>query len=573
MEPLDKRVLVLGGAGLVGRAICRQIAEEGIKSLVICSLFKEEASQFTKELQQEHPDIECHAEWGDLFVRWQMKDLSRNDILGDDGRRSIFLEDTLNPLNREILTESSVYNLLMKYRPDIVIDSMNTAGILAYQNIFGCSKEALAALGFMNAETRVSVEKLMCTQYMPQLIRHVQLTLQSMVEAKVRFYLKIGTCGTGGMGLNIPYTHSEDRPSQMLLSKSAIAGAHSLLLFLMARTPGAPIIKELKPAAAIAWKKISLSPIIKRGQPILLEDVTAGDLVALEGTLSKISGREVNYIEENGRPKQYIAPSIDTGENGLFSLGEFEAITDEGQMEFITPEEIAKCALWEIRGLNTGRDIVAALDNSILGPTYRAGYMRHGALRDLRGLVEKTGIDSVAFEILGPPRLSKLLYEGYLLCRCFSTFEKALQVPPEKISRKIEETIMSDQELRSRIVSIGIPVLMPSGKKLLRGSKIAIPADIPGMPAARFEITEDKIDKWAHDGWVDLRPQNMARWQTRFKTIMAAVSDIPKSDTSSNYTKGKHYWQDEDFAAFPIAFPKLASWIFINEDQGERMKW
>src|SRR3546814_2041559 len=43
--------------------------------------------------------------------------------------------------------------------------------------------------------------------------------------------------GTGGMGLNIPYTHSEEKPSRVLLSKSALAGAHSLLLFLLARTP------------------------------------------------------------------------------------------------------------------------------------------------------------------------------------------------------------------------------------------------------------------------------------------------------------------------------------------------
>ena len=43
----------------------------------------------------------------------------------------------------------------------------------------------------------------------------------------------MGTTGTGGMGLNIPYTHSEERPSRVLLSKSAMAGAQSMLLFLM----------------------------------------------------------------------------------------------------------------------------------------------------------------------------------------------------------------------------------------------------------------------------------------------------------------------------------------------------
>ena len=63
------------------------------------------------------------------------------------------------------------------------------------------------------------------------------------------------------MGLNVPYTHSEEKPSRVLLSKSAVGGAHSMLLFLMARTPGAPITKEIKPAAAIAWKKIAYGPI------------------------------------------------------------------------------------------------------------------------------------------------------------------------------------------------------------------------------------------------------------------------------------------------------------------------
>ena len=75
-----------------------------------------------------------------------------------------------------------------------------------------------------------------------------------------RVYVKIGTSGTGGMGLNIPYTHSEEKPSRVLLSKSALAGAHTLLLFLMARTPGGPITKEIKPAAAIAWKRIGFGP-------------------------------------------------------------------------------------------------------------------------------------------------------------------------------------------------------------------------------------------------------------------------------------------------------------------------
>ena len=106
--------------------------------------------------------------------------------------------------------------------------------------------------------------------YVPRLIRHIQVLYRGMIEAETQIYIKIGTSGTGGMGLNVPYTHSEEKPSRVLLSKSAVAGAHSLLLFLMARTPGAPITKEIKPAAAIAWKKIAHGPIVRGGQELHL---------------------------------------------------------------------------------------------------------------------------------------------------------------------------------------------------------------------------------------------------------------------------------------------------------------
>jgi hypothetical protein len=266
-----------------------------------------------------------------------------------------------------------------------------------------------------------------------------------------------------------------------------------------------------------------------------------------------------------------VAPFVDTGENGLFSLGEFETITDEGQMEFITPEEIAQAAVWEISGRNTGFDIVAALDNSTMGPTYRAGYMREQALETLRGLVSETGIDSVAFEILGPPRLSKILYEAYLLRKLFGTFESVSRSSPEELSKAIEKLLVEDKELRSRIISIGIPILMSDGKRVLRGSKVVVPADIPGKPDAVFEVSPKTLDLWTHDGWLDLRPSNMKMWQERVSKISAEISTHNSSDTSSHHSKLTSYWM-KDASGIRIEEAKLASWIFIHEDEGERMK-
>lgn len=579
MEIREKRALVLGGAGLVGQAICRRLIDEGVGEIVVSSLFEAEARSFIDQLRKEYgkrcPTL--HAEWGNVFVRAAFKDLGRGDLLGTPEHRRALIDDLLQPLNRDILAESTMFQLCERYKPHLVIDAINTATAISYQNVFGAAKETYDSLhraaheGTLTDGALESVEKLLVTQYVPQLIRHVQIFLSSMVEAKSELYLKIGTCGTGGMGLNIPYTHSEDKPSQMLLAKSSMAGAQSLLLFLMGRTPGGPVIKELKPAAAIAWKRIASGPVLKKGQPVLLEAVDPNNAVMLDTQLTKEPPQPIPPLMENGAPKQLSAPFVDTGENGVFSLGEFETITDEGQMEFITPEEIAQAAIWEIRGRNSGFDIVAALDNSTMGPTYRAGYMRDQALDQLRALVAETGTDSVAFEILGPPRLSKLLYEAYLLRKHYGTFERVLGQKPEAMAEEIEHTLTHDPELLSRIASIGIPVLTRDGKRLLRGNRIAIPADVPGKPAASFSVTPASIDKWAHDGWVDLRPENLGRWRERLTHIEERIAALDPNDTSSHSAKSSHYWQ-RSAEGTAIEEAKLASWIFIHEDEGERMK-
>ena len=191
-----------------------------------------------------------------------------------------------------------------------------------------------------------TTERLLDALYMPRLIRHIQVMYRGMIDAGTRVYVKVGTTGTGGMGLNIPYTHSEERPSRVLLSKSALAGAQSMLLFLMARTPGAPITKEIKPAAAIAWKRMGYGPIFRGGKPLRMVDARPHPLGATFSTEDPAAARE--------RDEPYENVFIDTGENGVFSLEEFSTVTSHEQMEFVTPEEIARYLVFEIEGRGTG---------------------------------------------------------------------------------------------------------------------------------------------------------------------------------------------------------------------------
>lgn len=568
MDIQGKSIVVLGGWGLVGSAVCRKLMEYEPRQIVVTSLREHEAREAVAKLYEEYPDAGADRFvpwWGNIFVRSEFKDLPREEILTDSEKRSLYIHDVLDELNDDILQASALYEVISRFKPDILVDCINSATGIAYQNVFQVAREVMkemdAARRGEEHNLEDTVESLLGTLYVPQLIRHIQVIYNSMVEAGTKTYVKIGTSGTGGMGLNIPYTHSEERPSRVLLSKSAVAGAHSLLLFLMGRTPDAPMVKEIKPTGAIAWKSIGVDQIKRHGKPIPLFDAPVENARPVSECLS-LSGDNEMW---KARQATLRSVFIDTGENGTFSRGEFEAITTAGQMEFVTPEEVAEDVVREIRGGNTGHDIVNALDNAVLEPTYRAGFMLHTALSQLNKLEQETGEDSVAFELLGPPRLSKLLYEAYLLKRLRGSMLAVRDSSAEDLSREALEFLSREGKTRSNILSIGIAVLLPDGTSMLRGPVMKIP---PGHQLEQGEVTPELVDKWAHDGWVDLRVSNFARWKSRIEAIMAEVDDIPKEDTSSRFIRSREYW--ENFQTVNIG--KLAGWIFDREEHGARMK-
>src|SRR2546425_10264024 len=322
--------------------------------------------------------------------------------------RRLLLQDLLSEFTDDILHRSFLYQLLLKYKPEAVVDSINTATAFAYQDPLK-SAEDLLALAADGRVDRAAVERHVLLLTMPQLIRHVQILVEALRRAETKAYVKIGTSGTGGMGFNIPYTHSEERPSRPLMTKAAVAGPPSLLLFLRGRTPGAPATVEIKPTATIGWRQISYGPVRRRGKPIPVVDCPTP--VAVPDAFRP--GAAPWQDREQGLTGVFI----DVGENGLFARDEFATVTALGQMEFITPEEVADYVMMELEGRPTGKDVVAALDGATAGPTYRAGILRAHALARLDALEREHGQRAVAYEMLGPPRLTKMLFEAYLCGR------------------------------------------------------------------------------------------------------------------------------------------------------------
>jgi NAD(P)-dependent dehydrogenase (short-subunit alcohol dehydrogenase family) len=543
-------VLILGGSGLVGMAVARELLPLKPAALVISGLTRAEAEEAVAELRSDGallPETRIEAAWGDLFQRDDMRERSRADIIADPAARSILLDDLYGELTEDVVRQSALGALLERTRPDVVVDCVNTATAFAYQNIFD-SATRLRALSLEGTVSSDVIEGHLATLYLPQLIRHVQIALESMRRAGTRCYIKVGTAGTGGMGLNIPFTHSEERPSRMLLAKSGVAGAQSLLLYLMARTPGAPAVKEIKPTAAISWKRIAHGEIRRRGRAI--QRVDAHGPVAVERAFE-----EPPQFRELGAPLTGVF--IDAGENGLFSMGEFETLTALGLMEFITPEEIATNVVREIRGYPTGRDVVGALDAATSGPTYRAGVLREVALERMAALEQETGEVAVAYEMLGPPRLSKLLFEAALLSRTHESLASVAALEPDEMAAAARRMIDDDEDLRSRMITIGLPILLPDGATLLRGPDVKV-APEPGQSP-----TDPRL---ADAGWVDLRPANWRRWSERARLMLEEMRLGPGPD------EGSRADTEPGDRGVRVRPGRMAAWVFRHEDRGERTK-
>jgi hypothetical protein len=120
-----------------------------------------------------------------------------------------------------------------------------------------------------------------------------------------------------------------------------------------------------------------------------------------------------------------------------------------------------------------------------------------------------------------------------------------------------EILIREDAELRIRILSIGLPILLPDGERVLRGPEVKV-APAPGQRPDDPRLRDN--------GWVDLRPSNWSRWRERLARMAAEVAESPGADLGSRVDTEPGDRRGQ------IRPGRLAAWIFRVEDRGERIK-
>jgi hypothetical protein len=525
-----RTLLLLGGGGMVGQQVALEAARElRLDRIVICAATQREVDGAIAALKGRVGDVELEGFAGDILIPTALRGTTPDERIANREHFDRLFNDIFSQ-GSEGFEESELYHLIEKYQPDYIVDSIPTASAIAYLDVFTTSQRVKLMLDAVDGRDSVpgselqplikAVRELLITQGIPQLTRHVLYLHRALEKSSVRVYVKVGTTGTGGMGLNIPYTHSEDKPSATLISKSAIGFAHTGLLFLLARTPGESIIKEVKPGAMIGFKSLGVQQVRVKRQPAFL--IESREEVIGE----KLQTIESGYAEDRETPINIVG--ADTGENGFFSVGEFQAITYPRQMEAVTPEEVARTVILEILGASTGRDVLSAIDGAITEPSYRAGVLRDHAVREMQRLEKLLGdevLPSIAVGQLGPPMLSKLLVEAFLLREALGDdIATMLRSSAAEMQQRVEQYLAQHPRVVSMVTTIGIPFLRESPLRLTRGPRVNIPpTPADGSPVP---LGDDRVEAYARTGWVDLRVRNFERWRERLEQLQVARPDI-----------------------------------------------
>lgn len=514
----NKTILILG-AGQIGEACAIRVIREKPKRIILHSLTEAESKQTLINVKKfcTGNNIELFSSWGDALITKELMYSSKEKIHSDKKHQKALMDYYYSYLSDDLIKKSSLYYLVKKWKPSVIIDGINTATVVGYQddpyslprNIIHKDKKQ---------DWEESTENLLVSNIIPILIRFTQALRKAIVDFNVHCYVKISTTGLGGMGDNLFYTHgdvNEPGMSSGILGKVAAAGVIHQLFWSLSHTPGFNI-KVMVPATLVGWQGINFGKFRSHGKNLPLVD--SKELTAL------MRGNEFKPKKCQKISNYMKIPYIDSGENSAYSLGEMTAITTLGQMECITREEVAQATIEAIYG-STRNDLLTLMDRATLGPSYLAATQRMVILSKLKILENNKNIFSIATNNLGPT-VSKHLFELFLMLKISKfSIKKCIDTNVLTLMREIEKLLLEDVSIRSQIVSLGLPILFEKNKIII-GEYFYVPDQKNDCT-----ITKEKINLWATSGWVDVRKKEIEYWQTMLKKIYKEAKLLEKSDS------------------------------------------
>jgi len=434
-------------------------------------------------------------------------------------------------INQEILEKSTLVTLIKKYKPDLIIDAINTATVLgnAYNPEYNMS--------CYNANPTECAKKLMVDDYTTKIINFVYCLKYGIENYNVAKYVKVSTTGLGGMGINMPYTHGDNPKmnlSSALMGKIAASGVLHQLLWNLEHTKGMNI-SLIIPGTFVGYDSVMDEPIETDKGLLKRRKVPSAYELELNKELKYNATETDEYLH---------FPVVRAGENHVYSEMELDVLTAIGQMEGITKEEVANKAIDCIYGTSSN-DVLIAMNNAMLKPTYLGREM----IYDIKSQFVHNDIAAgIATGNLGV-RLSKQLYELHLLKKAYPLISNLRNEKMDTIVKKVNDLL--NEELIEEIITLGIPILK-SDNKVYIGDYSLIPSDKESKTT-----TPENVEKWAKIGWVDLRKDNIQFWVTTLGYVYDEAHKLSEQCDNDIYMNFRKINDDYNIAEYLAYYNNL----------------
>jgi len=390
----NKRILVLGGTGLVGRNTVMALLKRGVRQIGVVGLENDGGWKMLEEIENSKK-IKVKKYKSDLLLPSQFRRYSFEKITEQKNIKKL-VSTLASSMKKNEIRKESLYKIILDFHPDYIVDSVNTATQCAYINTHSSVIDS------------VGIGTLLLLRYY-QLLYHLlrwDFWKEEKKQIRILEYIKIGTTGIGGMGLDIPFTHGEEQPSLLLLKKVAMAGSQTNILFAMRNSRGVANIQEIIPATSI----FQLSGF---------------------NTLNK---------------------EIDGGESRGYALEEFRLLTDQRLMGVIDARELAEIIVEALHAGKSRYNALEALVQSKVSGSSHSSIMRRRTLECWLQNHNEQATVSVAHGNLGPWRTKKLLFELYIILDYYRAHPSDFwRLTPQKIQKYITSTLSKNTPLRKEI--------------------------------------------------------------------------------------------------------------------------
>ncbi|MFH0819317.1 MAG: hypothetical protein V1898_04945 [Patescibacteria group bacterium] len=414
------KILIFGASGLVGSSVLRELLQRGYKKIALAYFEDKKLSVNRLRIIEKEYSVCLKKYEKNVFVQKNLSNDSFQNIFSSINKTKS-LERYIK--NKKLSKESSVlFDIINDFKPTFIIDCINTATICSYINNNG--KNDKTSLGLF-----------LLLKYFQNLNNVFKRNFASKDFHEIQKYIKIGTTGIGGMGLNMPFTHGEDKPSMSLLKKVAFAGAQTNILLAMRRNNYIKI-KEIIPSTAIFSKELLISQ---------------NDRIMKYQKSLKINNKNTHF-------------GFDGGESGLYSVEEFSLLSNKAQMGFIEVMFLAKIIADEL--FKDKQDALLGLDKYCIKNHRNSYKLRKKMINDAKQIMALHNIQCVAHGNLGPYIIRRILFEAtiftkYLTKNRFIFFKSNNKV----MAIEINKDLMKDRTLVDEINFSGLKFIKYNYKK------------------------------------------------------------------------------------------------------------